>query len=1064
MKLSQKLAAILTATTVLTSVPVSGHTDTYSASVVDTIAPTLSLTYYLEDDLSAAIIIAAGNDNETGTDEIEYSIGDNIDDLTWVEECEFYTTENGTYTIHVRDKHGNMTSETITVTGIDESVYKEIVSVEIKDMSQIKTDYMVGEPYHVSGELLVTYDDNTTTTVPITIDMVDQFHNLTPGKSEVIIRYKWHKIQYTIDVGYVKTPVKIDVQLDTSIPGLAKAIVSVEGDFDYVLLPTNQRLYGNRVFGYYLTDNGVHTFTAVGKDGYSTHAMSVEVNEYDDVAPIMAFSQATTSSALKVTITDPNYSHTTTPNGETIHTNEFEYDLAKGQGTFTAYDTEGNATSRSYEAHKEVTIGGSTNPTTISFAGIPTEWTNKDIDLALIASNSVDGIDAVSLGGKTTRTTGTTTSGVAGTTVSGNGQLSYTIQPAPRTYEDTIEISKIDKDAPTVQITQNGNIVTIVASDSQSGIKRILPPAGERFEGNGQSTMTETFVFDAEGEFKVIVEDMAGNKAEETFTFTYDPTIEPEPEPEVPSDPSEPSEPSPEPEVPTEPAPEPEVPSEPSEPTPEPDQTPDNEDTDQSTPPTVDTTAPTITKVDQVKNNDTVTIVITAVDDTDKDKVLYSMDGKTYTSSNTFEVKQNGIYNIFVKDTAGNVTQAAIKVESFQNPAIVKEPVITKISHTLSSNKREATIKVEAKDYQGDKLQYSIDGKTWQDSNEFKVNKNGTYKLSVKDTEGNTSVKEYKVSDIKITTGGSSSGCSSSGGSSSGASSSGGSSSGGSSNSSNGSSNSTQEQQKPQQSMTTSEIKKHMEELKENLPFTLPTGAEDLSKYQSGKLDAINVAVKEGKTDFNLKLKDVSLETVVEGVKTVGKDITFSDVTTRHWAHDDIKKATQAGFLKGVSETHYSPKATLNYADTLTGLNRVLMVNYELSMANSRTTVLKAMNGFKQDHWAFNHTASILSKLEKDTLTRLTEKGESLYTREMTRGELAEILMEITDNLNIPATMQMVHYNDLASTPTAISYVARTGLMKGDNKGNFNAEKTLTRAELSTVLNRLNQILTSTKQ
>ncbi len=66
---------------------------------------------------------------------------------------------------------------------------------------------------------------------------------------------------------------------------------------------------------------------------------------------------------------------------------------------------------------------------------------------------------------------------------------------------------------------------------------------------------------------------------------------------------------------------------------------------------------------------------------------------------------------------------------------------------------KNVTLIVHAIDYGGSEIEYSFDGgETWQSSNEYEVENNGTIEIKVKNNDGNTDTKSYDVTNIdKIT-------------------------------------------------------------------------------------------------------------------------------------------------------------------------------------------------------------------------------------------------------------------------------------------------------------------------
>lgn len=249
-------------------------------------------------------------------------------------------------------------------------------------------------------------------------------------------------------------------------------------------------------------------------------------------------------------------------------------------------------------------------------------------------------------------------------------------------------------------------------------------------------------------------------------------------------------------------------------------------------------------------------------------------------------------------------------------------------------------------------------------------------------------------------------------------------------------------------------------EFKEFLPFTLPVGEIDLAaglRIKSNNFDTSIVDIEEGRHKVGIVYKGNKVNDLVEGIDVYGSKKEYSDVKSSHWAYSSIQDATKLGFLTGTEGDKYEPKSTLNYQDTFTALNKVLMKDSKFSMSNKRTEIESLLKGkVEKEHWAYYNIASVMSKLTMETNKSLTSRA-GFMTTGITRGELAKVLSEIVAEQDIPMTLQMPVYRDIKQDEmsNAIVVVSNTGLMVGDEKGNFNPSKTLTRAELAEVVNRL---------
>lgn len=140
--------------------------------------------------------------------------------------------------------------------------------------------------------------------------------------------------------------------------------------------------------------------------------------------------------------------------------------------------------------------------------------------------------------------------------------------------------------------------------------------------------------------------------------------------------------------------------------------------------------------------------------------------------------------------------------------------------------------------------------------------------------------------------------------------------------------------------------------------------------------------------------------------------------------------------------------------DTFTFLDRILLLNQVLEMNLTRTTVEKYITN--EEHWAFFNMASIGSKLSEDTLKTISNPGKE----PLSRGLLAQVLYEITEG-KLMTVRDEVDFVDIADSPykESINYCTRVGLLSGMDSTHMAPKKALTRAELMSVLIRLDEKL-----
>ena len=100
--------------------------------------------------------------------------------------------------------------------------------------------------------------------------------------------------------------------------------------------------------------------------------------------------------------------------------------------------------------------------------------------------------------------------------------------------------------------------------------------------------------------------------------------------------------------------------------------------------------------------------------------------------------------------------------------------------------------------------------------------------------------------------------------------------------------------------------------------------------------------------------------------------------------------------------------------------------------------------------------ASIASKLSENTLKAIAQTEDKPLTREL----VAQVLYEVTKG-ELKQIKEAKGFTDIAQSPykEAINYCIGSGLLNGVSATKMNPEKTITRAELATVMMKLNKLL-----
>ena len=138
---------------------------------------------------------------------------------------------------------------------------------------------------------------------------------------------------------------------------------------------------------------------------------------------------------------------------------------------------------------------------------------------------------------------------------------------------------------------------------------------------------------------------------------------------------------------------------------------------------------PVITGVTETHNTDSATLTL-AANDNGSTPYTYSMNGGGYQSSVAFVITKNGEYTFLAKDGLGNVSDPVSITVSDIIPIITD---ITELPDSLT-NADSAILRVTAV-CGTPPYYYTMNGSDFQTSNEFTVDENGTYTITVYDSE-----------------------------------------------------------------------------------------------------------------------------------------------------------------------------------------------------------------------------------------------------------------------------------------------------------------------------------------
>ena len=177
----------------------------------------------------------------------------------------------------------------------------------------------------------------------------------------------------------------------------------------------------------------------------------------------------------------------------------------------------------------------------------------------------------------------------------------------------------------------------------------------------------------------------------------------------------------------------------------------------------------------------------------------------------------------------------------------------------------------------------------------------------------------------------------------------------------------------------------------------------------------------------------------------------YRDCATSQWYAEAVDYATQRQLINGTAEGVFSPKSTLTRAMFVTILGRMAGVKEADWPGTSFTDVKTGTWYAPYVQWAAKHG-----------IADGVDVGKFAPNSPVTREQMAALVIRYTDaaGKTLPAGVDVPSsFRDAASISgwayESVDRMRITGLLNGDEKGNFNPRSGATRAEAATVFMRL---------
>jgi len=173
--------------------------------------------------------------------------------------------------------------------------------------------------------------------------------------------------------------------------------------------------------------------------------------------------------------------------------------------------------------------------------------------------------------------------------------------------------------------------------------------------------------------------------------------------------------------------------------------------------------------------------------------------------------------------------------------------------------------------------------------------------------------------------------------------------------------------------------------------------------------------------------------------------LTFSDLGESHWAYKQIMMLANEGIINGYENGTYKPEKAVTRGEFLKLIMAALYNNNEYF----------EVIDYGYDHWAMVYAIEAARGGYLMNGTDITGLDNPI-----SRKEMVNILAKICVNNRIENSTEseIISFSDVSllddETKLYIDFVTSNGLIKGYTDGTFKPDKTMTRAEVATVITR----------
>lgn len=187
---------------------------------------------------------------------------------------------------------------------------------------------------------------------------------------------------------------------------------------------------------------------------------------------------------------------------------------------------------------------------------------------------------------------------------------------------------------------------------------------------------------------------------------------------------------------------------------------------------------------------------------------------------------------------------------------------------------------------------------------------------------------------------------------------------------------------------------------------------------------------------------------LIGSVSAAESELPFKDVGKKKWFYNAVKYVYDEGIMDGTSKKYFEPE---------TGLTRAMFITILGRMANAEQKETNAFPDIKKKSW---YSGYVGWALETGVVTGYPD-GTFMPDKELSREEMAVAVERYINYLGVRMTSEggMWKFNDQNKVGKwavdSLAVLRNSGVVEGDQNGNFNPKNSITRAETATIVMKL---------